>query len=63
MKRIEITISPTGDSRIETSGFSGPSCQEASRFLEQALGQKLSEQLTVDFFATQETSQSHQQRS
>ena len=38
MKVIEIIISPQGEARVQTKGFAGAACQEASRFLEQALG-------------------------
>ena len=61
MKRIEIIVAPDGSSRVETKGFAGSSCQQASRFLEQALGQKQSEQLTADFCRTS-VSQEHQAR-
>ena len=40
MKTIEIIVSPSGQVRIETKGFSGSECQEASRFIEQALGKR-----------------------
>jgi hypothetical protein len=50
MKTIEIIISPAGDTRLETRGFQRASCQEASRFLEQALGTRESEQLTSEFY-------------
>ena len=46
---IEIMISPDGQSRIETQGFTGNSCRTASRFLEQALGKSTSEQLKSEF--------------
>jgi hypothetical protein len=52
MKTIEITIDPQGQTKLQTKGFAGPQCQEASRFLEQALGQKQSEQLTAEFYHT-----------
>ncbi len=48
MKTIEIIISPTGQTRLETKGFTGTTCHAASKFLEQALGQKLSEQTTAE---------------
>ena len=48
-KIIEIIISPTGQSRVETKGFAGAECREASKFIEQALGQRTSEQLTAEF--------------
>ena len=52
-KTIEIIVSPTGQTRVETRGFTGASCREASRFLEQALGNRTSERLTAEFHQTQ----------
>ena len=52
---IEVMISPTGETKIETKGFSGSSCQAASQSLEQALGVRQAERLTAEFHA-QETS-------
>lgn len=46
---IEILISPSGQTTVQTQGFAGASCQEASRFLEQALGKRLQETLTAEF--------------
>ena len=60
-KIIRLIVSPTGETRIETKGFSGPECREASRFLEQALGQPVSEQLTAEFYQGQTTGQQIQQ--
>ena len=54
-KTIEITITPTGQTRVETRGFTGSECREASRFLEQALGQRTGEQLTAEFHQTSHT--------
>jgi hypothetical protein len=51
MKIIEIIVSPTGETRLETKGFAGSSCQDASRLLEQALGARAGEQLTAEFYA------------
>ena len=47
---IEIVISPTGETTVQTKGFVGPSCQDASRFVEQALGEKTAERATPEFF-------------
>jgi len=44
MKIIEIIVSLQGETRLETKGFTGASCQDASRFIESALGEKLSDQ-------------------
>jgi hypothetical protein len=39
MKRtIEITIQPTGEILIEAVAFKGADCEQATRFLEEALG-------------------------
>jgi len=46
---IEVIVAPTGQSHVETKGFAGPTCRQASEFLEKALGQRQSEQLTAEF--------------
>jgi hypothetical protein len=56
LKTIEIIVSPTGQSTVQTKGFSGASCQEASRFLEQALGTRINDQKTTEFYQTQSES-------
>lgn len=50
MKTIEIIVSPGGETIVQTHGFSGASCQEASRFLEQSLGARLAELRTAAFY-------------
>jgi hypothetical protein len=35
---IEVVISPTGEISIEAIGYKGSSCQQATEFLEKALG-------------------------
>jgi hypothetical protein len=54
LKTIEITVSPQGDTRVETKGFTGDSCREASRFVEEALGRPTSERLTAAFYQSSE---------
>ena len=49
MKIIEITIASDGSTRVETQGFSGSTCREASRFVEQALGRVTAEALTSEY--------------
>ncbi len=58
---IKIIVSTTGETRIETTGFTGPQCRDATRALEQALGTKSSEQLTSEFYqvAKTQTNQQH----
>jgi hypothetical protein len=55
LKTIDVIVAPDGSSRVQTNGFTGSQCKEASRFLEQALGTIQSEQLTADFYRTQST--------
>ena len=61
--KIEIIISPKGESTIQTKGFTGASCRDASGFIEQALGQRVGEQLTAEFHQPQAVEQQAQQRS
>ncbi len=50
MKTIEITVGPKGETRVETKGFTGGECREASRFVEQALGTRAAESLTSEYY-------------
>jgi hypothetical protein len=61
-RSIEIIISPTGQAKLETRGFVGDSCRETSRFLEQALGTRVDEQLTAEFHQKPTLEQSQQLR-
>ncbi|MGB3122272.1 MAG: DUF2997 domain-containing protein [Pseudomonas sp.] len=62
MKIIEVVVSPNGKSKIETKGFAGAECREASRFIEEALGAITSEQLTVEFHQQHSPQHQTQQR-
>lgn len=35
---IEVTVTPSGAITLEAEGYTGSSCEEATRFLEEALG-------------------------
>lgn len=64
MKTIEITVLANGQSRVETKGFVGNECREASRFIERTLGQHQDEQLTSEFYTRQKAeTQQHQNQS
>ena len=56
-KTIEIIVSPNGETRIETKGFAGAACREASKSLEAALGARVDEALTAEFHQAQEQSE------
>ena len=61
-RTIEIVITPEGRTSVQTLGFTGSSCRDASRFVEEALGRRLSEQRTAEFYQAQTASQTQQQR-
>ena len=54
-KVIEIIVSPRGETKIETKGFAGSSCQAASQLLEAALGARHREILTEEYFRSAST--------
>jgi hypothetical protein len=58
VKIIEITVSPKGETKIETKGFAGGECRQASRFMEEALGVQASEKLTAEFYQQLSSGQS-----
>jgi Protein of unknown function (DUF2997) len=57
LKTIEINVDLKGQSKVETKGFSGGECREASRFVEQALGTRSAETLTAEYHQGQEAGQ------
>ncbi|KKK65400.1 hypothetical protein LCGC14_2974500, partial [marine sediment metagenome] len=52
MKTIEIVVTPQGETRVQTLGFTGSSCRDASQFIERALGQQTGERLTRKLYQT-----------
>lgn len=50
MRIIEVVISPLGETTLQTKGFSGGDCLQASKFLEQALGVAATDQKTAEFY-------------
>jgi hypothetical protein len=57
LKTIEITVDPQGQAKVQTKGFSGPECRQASQFVEQALGRRTAESLTAEFYQGQQAGQ------
>ena len=55
MRTIDIVVSPQGESRVETKGFSGNECQKASDFIAKALGKATQERLKSEFYTQTET--------
>lgn len=62
MKTIEIIVSTKGETTVTTKGFAGSSCQAASKFIEQALGQRTGERLTTEFHQTDAVGVQQQQQ-
>ena len=62
MKTIEILISARGETTVTTKGFSGASCRDAGKFVEDALGRRLGERLTAEFCQAQPVEQNARQR-
>lgn len=58
---IEVTVSPTGETKIQTKGYSGSDCLEASKALEQALGVTTAEIRTGEFYSAARNEQHVQQ--
>ena len=56
-KIIEVTVSPKGETTVQTKGFTGSECLQASKFLEQSLGVSIADQKTAEFYATAQTDQ------
>lgn len=56
MRVVEVIVSPTGETTIQTHGYVGADCQRASKFLEEALGVTTREQKTAEYYqaATQQ---------
>ena len=61
LKTIEIIIAPNGQTKVETKGFTGSECRDASRLIEQALGQQASEVLKAEFHQSASAQQQLQQ--
>jgi Protein of unknown function (DUF2997) len=47
---IEVTVSPKGEILVQSKGYVGSDCLQASRFLEESLGVVAGERKTTEFF-------------
>ena len=62
IRTIEIIVAADGKTTVQTRGFVGSSCQDASRFIEQALGSSTREQRTAEFYQTEPGEQNQKQQ-
>ena len=60
--RIEITVTPEGETSVETKGFAGSACKAASGPYEDALGTKAAERLTPEYHQTEQVNQAERLR-
>jgi len=49
---IEIIVSPKGETTVQTKGFAGSSCRDATKALEKALGMVQSDRATTEMHQT-----------
>jgi hypothetical protein len=59
-RMIEVIVSPKGETTIQTRGYAGGDCLQASKFLEQALGVATTDRKTAEFYQTNPAEQSQE---
>ncbi|MEI7688293.1 MAG: DUF2997 domain-containing protein [Planctomycetota bacterium] len=57
MRIIEVIVSPTGESIVQTKGFAGSNCLLASKFIEDALGIAARDVKTAEYYGIAENQQ------
>ncbi len=50
---IEVIVSPQGQTTVQTKGYAGTDCLQASKFLEQALGLVTSDRKTAEIYVSE----------
>lgn len=61
MKIIEVVVRPDGETTVQTRGFAGSDCVQASKFLENALGTVVNDVKTAEFYGTNSQQQEIEQ--
>ena len=56
-ERIDVWISPEGAITLDAVGYTGNTCEEATRFLEESLGTVGRKQRTRDYYRRQKNQQ------
>ncbi|MBL9151622.1 MAG: DUF2997 domain-containing protein [Verrucomicrobiales bacterium] len=56
-ERIDVWISPEGAITLDAVGYTGSTCEEATRFLEESLGTVGRKQRTRDYYRRQKNQQ------
>jgi hypothetical protein len=60
-RTIEVLVSPTGEVSVQTRGYAGSDCLQASKFLEQSLGIITTDRRTTEFYQQAPVEQQLQQ--
>ena len=60
---IQVTVSPRGEATVQTKGYAGADCLQASKFLEQALGITTADEKTAEFYQAASLLQNQESRS
>lgn len=47
---IEVKVSPTGNVTVQTKGYAGSDCLQASKFLQDTLGMSVNEIMLTEFY-------------
>lgn len=59
MKEIILTVDIDGRTKLETKGFKGKACLQASKFLADALGEGQDEQFKPEYYEFDESAMKH----
>jgi len=54
MREIKVTVSPNGEVKVSTEGFSGSSCKDVTKDLEKLLGVVEDETYTTEYYLNEE---------
>jgi hypothetical protein len=60
MRVIEVVVSPKGETAIQTKGYAGRDCLQASKWLEASLGMVTADRKTAEFYQSP-TAQQHEE--
>ena len=57
LRIIEMTVTPKGETSIQTKGYAGSDCLQGSKWLEQALGISVADKKTPEFYQQTQSEQ------
>ncbi|OAI42044.1 hypothetical protein AYO40_02095 [Planctomycetaceae bacterium SCGC AG-212-D15] len=60
-RMIEVIVSPQGETKVQTRGYAGSDCLQASKFIEEALGIVADDVKTAEYYEENRQQQHLQQ--